>query len=44
MIHFKFEHYLLIDKKTNILAQNQKQAYIILYKHYNNASDYVIVK
>lgn len=42
MKHFKFNHYLLIDKTINILAKNETEAYLVLHKHYKNSSDYEI--
>lgn len=42
MKHFKFKHYLLVNKTINILAKNKKQSYKILYKYYLNASEYYL--
>lgn len=40
--HFKFKHYLFLNKTINILAKSNKQAYEVLFKHYKEANNYYL--
>lgn len=39
---FKFIHSTFINNNIHILAKNNKMAYEILYKHYENANEYYL--